>query len=101
MGMSYQYDRTKKATSPEQWELAGDILDKGTAHPAFAVLAKAWDKVVQGLGTAKARSDRMRRMGVGRTEDPSLIGVEVLPALEKYRDELDKVIRQLHQRLDI
>ena len=91
----------KTASNPEQWELAGDILDKGTGHPAFAQLAAAWDKVVQGLGTAKKRSDRMRQIGVGRTEDQHLIAAEVIPNMKRYQKDLAAVINQLEDRLGI
>lgn len=89
----------KTATSPEQWELAGDILDQGTGHPAFKALSTAWDKIVQELGEAKKRSEKMRKMGVGRTEDPTFILTMVVPAMETYGKVLDKVVQQLKQKL--
>lgn len=89
----------KTATSPEQWELAGDILDKGTTHPSFQAIAKAWDKVVQELGEAKKRSERMDRIGVGRTEDPTFMLTMVIPAMETYGKVLNRVVDQLKQKM--
>ena len=90
---------SKTATSPQQWELAGEILDQGMEHPVFGGVSFLWDKIVQAMGDAQKRSQNLRRRGVGRTEDPTLLLSMVVPAMEKYHSEMGTVIKQLRQRL--
>lgn len=91
----YVENMMKKAAADDPWTLAGKILDEGTGHDAFKVLSSKWDKVVQALGDAKKQSDNLRRVGVGNTEDPNLLGAHVIPAMQDYADTMDAVIKQL------
>lgn len=90
---------SKLATTPEQWELAGEILDKGMQHDAFKALSTGWDKIVKEMGDAQKRSKRMRQIGVGRTEDPTFLLTIVVPAMEDYHKTMGKVIDQLKRRV--
>jgi hypothetical protein len=93
--------RFRQASTPEQWELGGEILDKGEHHPAIKVLADDYKKILEGLKEAQEHSKGMKRIGVGRTEDPTLIGAHVIPAIEEMAEDARHVIQQLKQRLGL
>jgi hypothetical protein len=97
---SESYERLKNASSPMQWELAGEILDEGLKHKAFQVITKSLEEVEKALKEAKKRSDGMKKIGVGRTEDPTLVVSMVVPALKEHAEETMTVANQLMQRLD-
>lgn len=98
-GISGTPNEGKSASSQEQWEMASEMLDKGIKHEAFQVIAKSWDEVEDALKEAKKSSDAMKRVGVGRTEDPTLILSKVVPALKEHAEMTGAVVRQLTQRL--
>lgn len=89
-----------QASTPEQWELAGKILDDGEKHPAIQALAKAYQAVLGSLKEAADRSQQLRKRGVGRTEDGSLILANVVPEIEALSKIAAKVAQQLQQKLD-
>ena len=59
-------------TTPEQWELGGDILDQGERHPAIKAIKDRYVDILKALAESAQRSMGMKRIGVGRTEDPTL-----------------------------
>lgn len=94
-----QQGKEKTATSEEQWELAAGILDKGEDHPALKVLRDQYDKILSGIKEAAQRSARMKKIGVGRTEDPTFVLVHVMPEIKKLGEKAEIVAKQMEQRL--
>jgi len=90
--------KTKTATSEEQWELAAEILDKGEAHPAIKALKVQYDKILSGIKEAAERSARMKRVGVGRTEDPTLVLAHVMPEIKELGETAEVIAKQMIQR---
>ena len=79
--------------------MAAEILDKGENHPAIKAVKDAYQEVVKQIGEAAKRSANMKRVGVGRTEDPTLVVAHVVPALKDLGDEAHAIAKQLEQRL--
>jgi len=96
--MSYSYDR-RTASSPDQWEMAAEILEKKESHPAIQALKKAYDEVLKSIDKAEKFSKNLKKVGVGRTEDPTLVVREVVPAIKELAEEADLIAKQLVQRL--
>lgn len=86
-------------STPEQWELGGDIIGRGTEHPSLATVKAAWDEVLSKLAEAQLASAGLKRAGVGRTEDPTLIVARVVPALRELSEQSALVASQLEARL--
>lgn len=92
-------DKFKEASSEEQWEMANEILKQGERHPAFKVITDSWKDVLKALADAKKKSDNAQKAGFGRTTDPDLILLGVVPALKEYAEEVAEVAQQLATRL--
>lgn len=86
-------------SSPQQWELGGDILDKGVEHPAIKTITDSWTFVLSKLEEVKKTSANLKKVGVGRTEDPTLIVARLLPALRDHAEEILTVAKQLEEKL--
>ena len=89
----------KTASTPEQWELGAEILDQKEKHPAIQTLKKAYDEILKSVDEADKRSKNLKKVGVGKTEDPTLVMSHVVPAIEELAEEAQIVARQLTQRL--
>lgn len=89
------------STTPKEWELGGEIIDKGMDHPAFKRIQDAWKDVETAMADVQRQSAGLKRIGVGRTEDPTLIGAKVIPALEDYAREVGLIAKQLKDRLGV
>ena len=87
-----------RATSPEQWEGAAELLDWGADHPAIEVLSDQFKKILEGIKEAAARSARMKKIGVGRTEDPTFVLAHVVPEIKKLGEKAIIVAKQMEQR---
>lgn len=92
--------KEKIASSPMQWELASDILAKKESHPALKVLQVQYAKILEGLEEAAQRSARMKKVGVGTTEDPTFILAHVVPEIRKLGEKCLLVAKQLEEKLD-
>lgn len=93
-------EEAKTASSPAQWELAAEILDKGEDHPALKVVKTHWEDVLKGVAEGKRRSMRMKSIGVGRTEDPTMVMLHVAPALKELGETALVVAKQLKDKLE-
>lgn len=87
------------ASSPEQWELAAEILDEGEKHPALKVIKDQYEELLKGLKTAAQKSANMKKIGVGRTEDPTLVLAHVVPELRELAEKAKIVAAQMEQKL--
>jgi hypothetical protein len=84
--------------SEEQWEMAAEILEQGESHPALKVLTDQFGEVVKGLKEAAQRSARLKKVGVGRTEDPTLVLALVMPEIKTLAEKAALVAKQMEQR---
>ena len=89
--------RIRVASTPEQWEMAGELLDNGFKKFPLLSVARAWGELEKGLKRAQEQSARLRRVGVGRTEDATLIMAEVAPALQDLKREIERVLESLEK----
>lgn len=71
----------RQASSPEQWELAGKVLDDGFKQGFLKNLKARYEDVEKGLKKAKEESANLKRIGVGRTEDGNLLLAHVVGPL--------------------
>ena len=86
-------------STPEQWELGGEILDRGERHPAIKAIRDEYEKVLAAIRESAERSRGMKRIGVGRTEDPTLVLANVVPAIRELSETASVVADQLEKRL--
>lgn len=86
-------------STPEQWELGGEIMEKGVEHASLAAVLASWNAVVASLAEARQASLGLKRAGVGRTEDPTLIVSRVVPSLLELAETAAIVAMQLEERL--
>lgn len=86
-------------STPQQWELGGEILDKGTEHPSLKIITDSWTSVLEKLDEVRKTSERLKRVGVGRTEDGTLIVARLVPSLRGHAEEILAVAKQLEERL--
>ncbi len=86
-------------STPEQWELGGEIMDKGMEHPSLLCVQASLNDLCASLAEAQAHSSALKRAGVGRTEDPTLIVARVVPALRELAEVAALVASQLEKRL--
>ena len=86
-------------STPEQWELGGEILDRGESHPAIKVIRDKYADVLEAIKESAQRSRGMKRIGVGRTEDPTLVLANVVPAIRELSETASVVADQLEKRL--
>jgi hypothetical protein len=86
-------------STPEQWELGGEIMDRGVEHASLAIVLESWNSVMASLAEAQKASKGLKRIGVGRTEDPTLIVARVVPSLRELAETASLVAKQLEDRL--
>jgi hypothetical protein len=88
----------KTATSPDQWDAASQILEKKAEHEAIKLIKNGYEKVLHEIDEADKRSKNMKRVGVGRTEDPNLVLAHVAPAIEDLGEECVHIAKQMKER---
>jgi len=86
-------------TTPIQWELAGEIIDQGAKHAALTAVSDEWKAVEAALAEIKDSGDRLRRVGAGRTEHPTLVLARLVPALRALSETAATVAAQMEERL--
>lgn len=94
-------------TSPEPfvteqekcWILGGEILDGGVSHPSLGAVNKAWQEVLEALAEVQKQSANLKKFGVGRTEDPTLIIARIVPKLRNLSETSALIADQLTARL--
>jgi len=93
-----QANKDRRASSPEQWELAGKVLDDGFRGPPLKDLAIAWKDLEKSFAEAQKRSANLRRVGVGRTEDHNLILSYILPELRALAGTASVIADQFERK---
>jgi hypothetical protein len=86
-------------STPSQWQLGGELIDQGTGHPALKAVTDSWDEVLKVLAEVQQFSANLKKIGVGRTEDPTLIVARLVPALECHAALVARVAHQLEEKL--
>lgn len=86
-------------STPQQWELGGEIVEKGLEHAAFRPVLDSWNEVLIRLEEVRRTSAGLKKVGVGRTEDPTLIVARLVPALREVAEEIAAITGQLEARL--
>ena len=87
------------ASTPKQWELGGEVMDQGMEHPALRAITSELEEVKKVLAEIQKQSAGLKRFGVGRTEDPTLILARLVPRLKSLSETVSIVTDQLEQRL--
>jgi hypothetical protein len=88
----------KVATSPQQWDAAAEILEQKEEHAAIKLIKNGFAEVLKAIDEADKRSKNMKRIGVGRTEDPTMILVHVEPAIRGLGEECLHIAKQMKER---
>lgn len=83
----------------ECWALGGQVMDQGMGHPALKAVTAALDELAAALAEAQRQSAGLKRCGVGRTEDPTLLISQVVPRLRGLSETAALVADQLTARL--
>lgn len=86
-------------STPEQWELAGEIMDQGIKHGSLDAIIKSWEEVLVALKEIQGQSINLKKCGVGRTEDGTLIVAKLVPALREHADLIVTIADQMSKRL--
>jgi hypothetical protein len=89
----------KTATSPEQWDMAKEIIEKGEDHPAIKIIKNQYDKILDALKECEKHSKGMQRVGAGHTEDPTFVMTYLQPEILELASECTTIAKQLEQRL--
>lgn len=87
------------ASTPQQWELGGEIMDQGMEHPALHAITVELNEAKKVLEEIQTQSKNLKKFGVGRTEDPTLILARLVPKLKSLSETVSIVADQLTQRL--
>jgi hypothetical protein len=87
----------RQAVSPtdDPADIAAHILDQGKLSAPLARIEVEWTRVLAKVAHAKQENDGLRRAGAGNTEAARLVGMEVLPALERMIKVAQTVLTQL------
>jgi hypothetical protein len=88
----------KVASSPAQWEEASAILEKKAEHEAIKVIQKGFDAILKAIEEADKRSKGMKSIGVGRTEDPTMVLLHVEPAIRGLGETCEIIANQMKER---
>lgn len=89
----------KNSSSQEQWEMAAEIIEQGEKHPAIKIIKDQYEKILDALKECKKHSDGVKRIGVGRTEDPTFVMTYLQPEILELAKECTLIAKQLEQRL--
>lgn len=81
------------------WELGGEIMDQGLEHPALKAVMAELKELEMALADVQKQSKCLKKFGVGRTEDPTLIVARVVPQLRRLGEAAGLVADQLQARL--
>lgn len=85
-----------QATSPEQWEYAAELIEDIDGLQKW--LENEMEAVVRKGEKAQKRQANMSRMGVGRTEAPTLLK-PVLQQLKKMGDDLEDFAERAAEKI--
>lgn len=88
---------TPKFSETEQWEMADELLRGGMGHEVLAEVVAAHAALQATLVEALEASRGLKRVGAGRTEDPTLVIARVLPALR----ELERAAKWAADRVEV
>lgn len=83
----------------ECWTLGGEIMDQGLEHPALKAVMAELQELRMALADVQRQSAGLKKHGVGRTEDPTLIVARVVPQLRRLGEAATIVADQLQARL--
>ncbi len=86
-------------STPQQWELGGEIMDQGMEHPALKAISADLEEVRKVLAEIQKQSAGLKKCGVGRTEDPTLIVARLVPKIRSMSETVSIVADQLSARL--
>jgi hypothetical protein len=86
-------------STPEQWEMGGEIVDQGASHASFVAIFESWKEVLEKLEEVQKASAGLKKIGVGRTEDPTLVVARIVPALRDHAHVVSLIAQQLQSRL--
>jgi len=95
-----RFESTKTASTEEQWEMASEILAKKEEHAAIKVIKGGYDAVLKAIEVAAEKSANIKKYGGGRTEDPTFVVSEVVPAIEELAADCEAIAKQMRSRLD-
>jgi len=81
------------------WILGGEIMDQGMSHGSLMAIQVALEDLRKELEEVQKQSVNLKKFGVGRTEDPTLIIARVVPAIRNLAETATLVADQLTERL--
>lgn len=90
--------RWKVASSPQQWEAAAEILEQKAEHEAIKIIKNGYETVLKAIDEADRKSKNLKRVGVGRTEDPTMVMIHVQPAIQELGEVCLVIARQMKER---
>jgi hypothetical protein len=101
------YNVPKKSSVPEPKvarerdyaEIAEEIIKKGEKHDAIKVIKDAYDEIIKALDECEKASKRFRELGLGATEDATVIMQKVQPKVLALAKVAGAVAKELEQRL--
>jgi hypothetical protein len=85
-------------STPEQWELADKALSAGIKHPIFSRITSAYKEFEEALKEGKVRNDRLKKVGVGRTEAPTFL-MSAMEPLDELATEAKKIVALVEKKM--
>jgi hypothetical protein len=86
-------------SSPEQWELADEILVRRMDHPRMRWVREAIADLYVAQAEGFDRNEALKRCGVGRTEAPTFL-LLVADALDKLARACRQTAEGFRQKMD-
>jgi hypothetical protein len=76
-------------------DIAAHILEQGEHSDPLAVIKTEWDALLRKIAQVKQENAGLQHAGAGNTEAAHLVGMKVLPQLERMIKVAQAVVTQL------
>lgn len=86
-------------TEQDTWELADKILNEGFDHPSLRLVKEQYEALQKVVKETQEQGINLKRYGAGRTEHPTIIMANIVPALEELGEIAEAISTQLKNRL--
>jgi hypothetical protein len=80
-------------------EIAEAIIKEGEKHDAIKVIKDAYDEILEALKECEKAQKRFKELGLGSTEDPTVVMQKVQPKVLALAKTASLVAKQLEDRL--
>ncbi len=86
-------------TEQDTWELADKILNEGFEHTSLRLVKEQYEALQKAVKETQEQGINLKRFGAGRTEHPTIILANIVPALKELSEVANQISIQLKNRL--